>query len=518
MTDHGQDVRFGLFPTPSAGAPELVLELAALADVSGLDLVSIQDHPYQRAHLDMWTLLSFIGARTSSIRLSPNVVSLPLRPPVILAKAAASLDLLTGGRVELGLGAGAFWDPIVAAGGARRSPKEAVDALVEAITVLRAFWAGGTVHHDGEHYPVRGLKAGPTPAHEIPIWLGAYKPRMLRLTGQLADAWVPSMGYADPPALADLNARIDEAALAAGRAPQAIRRIYNIFGRFGTGSGYLQGTVTDWVEQLAELVLSEGMDTFILGTDDPAMVQRFAGEVAPAVRELVAAEREGAARTAPEVPDSHDATVAATTTALTVTPTPDDGTRLTGELAWDEASRPTYPVPAGTAYRAAQLAQPQHLIDVHDQLRAELEQVRDIVRQVREGHLQVGAARSAINTMALRQNNWTLGAYCESYCRIVTGHHTLEDRGMFPHLRAADPDAAPVLDRLEQEHHVISAVIDELDRALVRLVESSAGGSRGAADLANVEAAVDKLTDTLLSHLSYEERELLHPLARHGLT
>ena len=198
----------------------------------------------------------------------------------------------------------------------------------------------------------------------------------------------------------------------------------------------------------------------------------------------------------------------------TVTPTPDDGTRLTGILPWDEASRPTYPVRPDpveqAAYRPAQLAVPQHLKDVHDHLRAELTQVRDVVEQVVRGHLAVGAARSAVNAMTMRQNNWTLGAYCESYCRVVTGHHGLEDTGIFPHLRASDPDAVPVIDRLEEEHEVIHDVLDDVDRALVALVADEPGA------LDRLQHVVDLLTDTLLSHLAYEERELLHPLARHG--
>ncbi len=295
MADYGQELEFGIFPTPEAARLDDLLGLVQLAEVSGLDLVSVQDHPYQDKYLDTWTLLSVLGARTSTIRLAPNVASLPLRPPVVLAKAAATLDLVTGGRVELGLGAGAFWDAIEAAGGVRRTPGEAVDALDEAIRLIRAFWAGGSVRFEGEHYRAAGLHAGPVPAHDIPIWVGAYKPRMIRLTGRLADGWVPSMGYADPPALPDLSAALDEAAVAAGRAPEEIRRIYNVFGRFGTGSGFLQGTADDWAEQLAGLTLETGMSTYVLGTDSPDDVRRFATEVAPAVRELVEAERARAA-------------------------------------------------------------------------------------------------------------------------------------------------------------------------------------------------------------------------------
>ena len=259
------------------------------------------------------------------------------------------------------------------------------------------------------------------------------------------------------------------------------------------------------------------MATYVLGTDDPDDVRRFGEEVAPLVRDLVATERARPA-TAPAVeedrPDAVPSRPALTAPDLVVLPTPDDGTRLTGILPWDEAHRPTYPRrpdPAEqAAYGPAQLAAPQHLKDVHDHLRAELVQVRDVVDQVVRGHLQVGAARSAVNAMTMRQNNWTLGAYCESYCRVVAGHHSLEDTGIFPHLRAHDPDAGPVIDRLEEEHEVIHDVLDDVDRALVALVAEEPGA------LDRLRQVVDLLTDTLLSHLAYEERELLHPLARHG--
>ena len=549
MTDYGHGLEFGLFPSPDAASAQHVLELAAVAEVSGLDLLTVQDHPYQARHLDAWTLLSVIAARTSTLRVAPNVVNLPLRNPVVLAGSVASLDILSGGRVELGIGSGAFWDAIEAAGGQRLAPGEAVDALEEAIGVIRAMWAGsGSVRLDGVHHRARGLHSGPAPAHPVRIWVGAYRPRMLRLTGRLADGWLPSQGYAGPETLGEANARIDEAAVAAGRAPEAVRRLYNVAGSFGSGGGFLRGRPSDWAEQLAGLTLEQGMATYILGTDDPDDVRRFGEEVAPLVRDLVAAERERRAEAPADalLPDavssppaeagsaagsatavaseSGSASVTSTPTATAappsesfaevVVPTPDDGTRLTGILPWDEASRPAYPVrpdPASqAAYRPAQLAVPRHLMEVHDHLRAELTQVRDVVEQVVRGHLAVGSARSAVNAMTMRQNNWTLGAYCESYCRVVTGHHGLEDTGIFPHLRASDPDAVPVIDRLEEEHEVIHDVLDDVDRALVALVSDEPGA------LDRLQHVVDLLTDTLLSHLAYEERELLHPLARHG--
>ncbi|WP_377639057.1 LLM class flavin-dependent oxidoreductase [Oryzobacter terrae] len=538
MTDYGHDLEFGLFPSPDAARADRVVELAHVAEVSGLDLVTVQDHPYQARHLDAWTLVSVIAARTSTLRVALNVANLPLRQPVVLAKSVATLDLLTGGRAELGLGAGAFWDAIVAAGGPRLSPGESVEALEEAIAVIRGVWAGeGSVRVEGRFHRAVGLHSGPAPAHPVGIWLGAYKPRMLRLTGRRADGWLPSMGYAGPDVLGGMNAVIDEAAVTAGRVPEAVRRLYNVSGSFGPapGGGGLSGSPADWAEQLAGLTLEHGMATFILGTDDLDDVRRFGEEVAPLVRDLVATERErrasapdddtAAPATEPAAVRERSAEPADPTTApapastqhgAVVVPTADDGTRLTTDLPWDESARPTYPLRPDAAaqegYSPHQLAVPQHLVDVHDHLRSELVQVRDVVDQVVRGHLAVGAARSAVNAMTMRQNNWTLGAYCESYCRVVTGHHTLEDTGIFPHLRRSDPDARPVIDRLEEEHEVIHDVLDDVDRALVALVADEDGA------LDRLRGVVDLLTDTLLSHLAYEERELLHPLARYGFT
>jgi alkanesulfonate monooxygenase SsuD/methylene tetrahydromethanopterin reductase-like flavin-dependent oxidoreductase (luciferase family) len=289
VADYGQELRFGVFITPNAADAERVLELALLADREHLDLVTFQDHPYQRRFLDAWTLLSVVAAQTTSIRVSPSVANLPLRLPVVLARSVASLDILSRGRVDLGLGAGAFWDAIEAVGGKRRTPGESVDALSEAIDVIRAFWAAGDepISYHGEHYPVTGAKPGPAPAHRVEIWLGAYKPRMLRLTGSKADGWLPSLGGAPPDALGPMNEAIDAAAEEAGRSPSEIRRLYNISGTFGSGSGFLQGAPAEWARQLAQLNHDHGTSTFILSTDDAADLQCFAADVAPSVRELV---------------------------------------------------------------------------------------------------------------------------------------------------------------------------------------------------------------------------------------
>jgi alkanesulfonate monooxygenase SsuD/methylene tetrahydromethanopterin reductase-like flavin-dependent oxidoreductase (luciferase family) len=295
MGDYGHALSFGAFLTPTNHDATGTVALAVLAEEAGLDLVTFQDHPYQSGYLDTWTLLSFVAARTSRVHLSANVTNLPLRPPAVLGRSVASLDLLSGGRVELGLGAGAFWEGVEAMGGRRLTGAESVRALEEAIDVISQIWEGdvrGGVRVDGDFYRVMGAKRGPTPAHRIGIWLGAYKARMLALTGRRADGWLPSLSYLQPGDLAAGNTVIDEAALQAGRSPHDVRRLINISGEFTPdGRGPLHGPPGQWAEELAAMTLRDGISTFILGSDSPDDLRRFADEVAPAVRELVTADR-----------------------------------------------------------------------------------------------------------------------------------------------------------------------------------------------------------------------------------
>jgi alkanesulfonate monooxygenase SsuD/methylene tetrahydromethanopterin reductase-like flavin-dependent oxidoreductase (luciferase family) len=276
-------VEFGVFVVPDAAGRDATVEQVERADRAGLDLVGIQDHPYQRRFLETFSLLAFLAARTSRIRLFPDVANLPLRQPAVLAKAAATIDLLSGGRFELGLGAGAFWEAIGAMGGPVRSPGESVEALEEAIAVIRALWSGErSVSVEGRYYSLAGVNTGPVPAHDIGIWLGAYGPRMVRLTGRLADGWIPSLPRMP---LGDVPARqeaIDEAARRAGRDPAAVRRVANV----SPQDGFLDGPLEEQVEQLVGLVREARFQAFVfsLGEDPAREIERLAGEVAPAVR------------------------------------------------------------------------------------------------------------------------------------------------------------------------------------------------------------------------------------------
>lgn len=298
MTDYGHDLLFGSFVTPVAEPVSQAVELAVLSERLGLDLVTFQDHPYLASFLDTWTLMSFVAARTERVRISGNVLNLPLRQPAVLARSVASLDRLSGGRVELGIGTGAFWDGIAAMGVDRLAPGESVEALAEAIAIIRGVWAveeKDRLRVNGRFHRVAGIQRGPAPAHDIRIWVGGYRPRMLGLVGRLADGWVPSLSYLPNgvDSLGEMNRIIDDAATAAGRDPRAVVRLLNINGEFRRTSGdLLQGPPEQWAEELTDLALGHGVSGFILVSDDPSTLEVFAREVAPRVRELVAAERE----------------------------------------------------------------------------------------------------------------------------------------------------------------------------------------------------------------------------------
>jgi alkanesulfonate monooxygenase SsuD/methylene tetrahydromethanopterin reductase-like flavin-dependent oxidoreductase (luciferase family) len=289
----------GLSLIPYAGSLERIRELVRVAEEGGLQLVGIQDHPYQARFLDTLSLIATLLAETRRISFFTDVANLPLRPPAMLAKAAASLDLLSNGRFQLGLGAGGYHDQIARMGGPRRSPAESVDALEEAIEVIRLMWSGErVVSFEGRHYRLDDAHPGPQPAHPIGLWLGAFKPRMQRLAGQKADGWVPSLGPLSPEDLRAGNQRIDAAAEAAGRDPRRIRRVLNVQGVIGESRtppegrlpvGYMAGDPLAgppewWAETLTGFA-EDGFDTLVFWPVDPSpgQVELFSGEVVPAL-------------------------------------------------------------------------------------------------------------------------------------------------------------------------------------------------------------------------------------------
>jgi alkanesulfonate monooxygenase SsuD/methylene tetrahydromethanopterin reductase-like flavin-dependent oxidoreductase (luciferase family) len=289
--DYGHALEFGIFLTPEADAAQDVMRVARLADTLGLDYVGIQDHPYQRAHMETVALLSAIASTTQRIRVQSQVMCLPLRSPALLSKAFATIDLLAGpGRTELGLGAGAFCQAIKGYGGPVRTPGEAVQALEEAIEIIRSMWTEQiSVRFTGKYYTVQGIRPGPIPPHPIPIGIGSLGPRMLALTGRLADDWFSSVRTTIE-MLADSNERIDAGARAAGRDPSAIRRTYGL----NMLPGLEQLDAEAWIARAMTLALDHGISRFTLNSvagDWDRILHFVAEEVAPVLREQVAQAR-----------------------------------------------------------------------------------------------------------------------------------------------------------------------------------------------------------------------------------
>jgi alkanesulfonate monooxygenase SsuD/methylene tetrahydromethanopterin reductase-like flavin-dependent oxidoreductase (luciferase family) len=306
MPDYGVPLHFGLSIIPEVALIDQNQELVALAEARGLDLIAIQDHPYLARFVDSWTLMAFLAARTSRIHFFPDVVNLALRPPAVLGKAAATFDRLSGGRLELGLGSGGFWDAIVGMGGTRRRPAEAVESTEEAMRVIRLVWENGqSVSFDGRYYQLHDFPAGPRPAHPVGLWLGVRQPRMLRLTGRLSDGWVCPMNvYLPPERVPAAQAIIDDAARGAGRPLTAVRRIYNVAGAIDAPSaraGGLSGSAEEWSQTLGRWATELGFDTFIFwpSTTSKDQVERFATEIVPRTRELVDRARRAAETTSP---------------------------------------------------------------------------------------------------------------------------------------------------------------------------------------------------------------------------
>jgi len=289
-------VQFGIAVTPLARHLDRIRQVVRTAEETGLELVGTQDHPYAPAFLDTMALIGVLLGESRRVRLFPNVANLPLRPPAVLAKAAATLDLLSGGRFELGLGGGGR--PAAAAmGGSQRSSGETVEAVREAIDVIRAVWSGrrgASVH--GRHYTLDGLDTGPAPAHPISIWLGSMGPKMLRMAGELADGWSASIPHYLPyERVAGAQRLVDEGARAAGRDPRSVLRICNIPGTITdrdvgsdqqSGSEPLRGGADRWIEVLSDWAVRLRFDVFILWpeVETPEQVERFAREVASGVR------------------------------------------------------------------------------------------------------------------------------------------------------------------------------------------------------------------------------------------
>ncbi|MGW4771012.1 LLM class flavin-dependent oxidoreductase [Nocardia sp. NPDC004278] len=292
------NLRFGIQLAPTADELPRLRALARLADREGLDLLGIQDHPYAGGLADTFAVIATVLAETERLRVFPDVASLPLRGPALLGKQAATLDLLSGGRFELALGAGAFWPAISAMGGPSRTNPEALQALAEATEIIRTMWVpGAKATVSGAHYAVHGVQSGPAPVHPVGIWFGSVGPKANALTGRIADGWAaPIPHYLPYEKWQGAQQIISASARDAGRDPGDIMRMAQLVGDIteAPGSVTLRGEepirtdAAGWSRILADLATDTGFDTFVYWPESPdeTQLRRWVAEVVPRVREL----------------------------------------------------------------------------------------------------------------------------------------------------------------------------------------------------------------------------------------
>jgi alkanesulfonate monooxygenase SsuD/methylene tetrahydromethanopterin reductase-like flavin-dependent oxidoreductase (luciferase family) len=263
----------------------------------GFDVVTLHGDVLHGSNpsFELWTLLCWVSAHTPGIRVAPVVLALPHRHPTVLAKMAETLDRLSGGRLILVLGGGGpMNEPAYRALGlSQRSPREKVEALEEAIDLLRGLWSTSGFSYPGQHFRTEGATIEPKPGHPIPIWLGVFGDRMLDLVGRKADGWLPTYQFLEPEQAYQKVERIRAVAEHAGRNPDEITFGYNvpILVEEGavTNRWRIAGSERSVAGQLATIAW-HGFTFFNMWPVGEASVQRerLARDVLPAVRDLLA--------------------------------------------------------------------------------------------------------------------------------------------------------------------------------------------------------------------------------------
>ena len=292
-------LQFGVFLQPQYADLKRLRENIHVAEDCGLEMVAIMDHPESPDVLDALTVISVLIGETSHIRFVSDVINIALRPPVMLAKAAAGLDMLSGGRFVLGLGAGGNRQATTALTNQHLEPGQVFDAFKEALAIIQSTWtARSSLRFQGKYYTLGDLPSGPVPVHHPGIWFGSRGPRMLSLTGERADGWISplAMPFEEKPRA---QVRIDQAARRVGRDPMNIRRVLQLVGRVrdisfsiqqlrrGPGNQAIDATVNEWAQIISEWAQREHFDTFFFypTQQTPEQIRRFATEVIPAVGE-----------------------------------------------------------------------------------------------------------------------------------------------------------------------------------------------------------------------------------------
>jgi alkanesulfonate monooxygenase SsuD/methylene tetrahydromethanopterin reductase-like flavin-dependent oxidoreductase (luciferase family) len=284
------ELLFGLNVSTSAAPGTDPASEARQAEELGFQFISANDHPCGTSPTnEVWTMMAWMAAATSRIRVASRVLGVPYRPPPMVAKMAETLDRLSGGRVILGVGGGASDEEFHAFGLGVPTPREKIDGLEEAVRVIRGLWSERNYTFEGQRYRTASANLEPKPGGSIPIWLGTFGPRGLAVTGRLADGWIPSLEFAPPDRAGPMREQVLASARQAGRDPEAITCCYNLEVRIGDGGGrpgVVSGSPEEVAEQLGSFVrLGFTAFNFILvGPGEDEQRERLGREVIPAVR------------------------------------------------------------------------------------------------------------------------------------------------------------------------------------------------------------------------------------------
>jgi probable F420-dependent oxidoreductase len=274
-----------------------LVDMASRADELGFDSVWVHDHVFNVGHVldriggrpyyEPLTFLSFVAARTRRVRLGTSVLVLPYHNPIRLAKAAATLDVLCGGRLVMGVGVGLIEKEMQAMGTPFAERGAYTD---EAISVMRALWSAEEPHFAGRYYRFEGMKFSPRPLQtpSIPLVIGGVSRAAIRRAARLGDGWQP-LGLS-PEALGQGIAALRDEARACGRDGAKIPISIAMTLAAARAGRHALGTAPSEIVKNARAYADVGVDTLIIsaGTSDPgearAALEMVAREVLPAFR------------------------------------------------------------------------------------------------------------------------------------------------------------------------------------------------------------------------------------------
>ena len=251
---------YGDFP---GGARTFFSEVGALADAGGIDTLLVPDHvrlpdsdvranggvPRSDEPLDCWTLLSFLAAATERVQIGAAVTPVPLRHPVTIAHAVATVDRLSGGRAVVGLGAGWYEEEFAESGLRFAGHRERLEQTREGAGIVRRLLAGDVVTEHGSFYRVENASVcRPAPGRRPPLWFAGRSERLLALVADIGDGWI-TMSNPSPADVAKGIARLSELLAERGRDRRAVRVAVSFITRVAETDAAARSDIEEYIER-----------------------------------------------------------------------------------------------------------------------------------------------------------------------------------------------------------------------------------------------------------------------------